>query len=310
VSPGDEVIVPSFTFVATAAAVIYCGATPVFADIVGEHDLSIDPDHVRELLSPRTRAVTAVHFAGYPAPVDRLAQLCEEHGVALIEDAAHAPSATLAGRKLGTFGRSGAFSFFSNKILSIGEGGLLATDDEQVARQARHLRSHAMSSGTWERHTGATTTYDVTGLGFNYRTDEPHSALALSRLSGLEDDIARRRELTRAYRQALADIDGVSVPFTDESVEQSSCYVMPVVLADAERRREVRDGMMSRHGVQTSIYYPPVHRFSAYVERYGQQSLPRTESEAAREVTLPPFAHLAPEQQRRVIDALTQELAP
>ena len=133
VGPGDEVIVPSYTFAATASAVLYCGATPVFADIIGSHDLSIDPAEVERLITPRTKAVAAVHFAGYAAPVDRLAEICRERGVDLIEDAAHSPSATLHGRKLGTFGRASAFSLFSNKVLSVGEGGLLVTDDDEIA---------------------------------------------------------------------------------------------------------------------------------------------------------------------------------
>ena len=200
VGPGDEVIVPSMTFAATANAAIYCDATPVFAEILGQHDLSIDPADVARRITPRTKAVAAVHFAGYAAPVDELAALCADRGLALVEDVAHAPSATLDGRRLGTFGLAGCFSFFSNKILSVGEGGLLATDDDEVAATARLLRSHAMTSGTWDRHSGRTDTYDVTALGYNYRLDEPRAALLLSRLGRLEADIARRRELVRGYR--------------------------------------------------------------------------------------------------------------
>src|SRR3954449_8045504 len=144
VGPGDQVIVPSYTFAATAAAVLYCGATPVFAEVVGPHDLSLDPEDVAARITPRTRAVAVVHFAGYAAPVQELRALCDEHGLALVEDAAHAPSATAAGRKLGTWGEAGGFSFFSNKVLPSGEGGLLATDDDELAAKARSLRSHAM----------------------------------------------------------------------------------------------------------------------------------------------------------------------
>src|SRR4051794_31689243 len=132
VGPGDEVIVPAITFVATAAAARYCGATPVLADVVGQHDLGVDPDDVATRITERTKAVCAVHYAGYAANLGRLRGLCEERGIALIEDAAHSPSATPVGesRKLGTHGLAGAFSFFSNKVLSCGEGGLLATDDD------------------------------------------------------------------------------------------------------------------------------------------------------------------------------------
>jgi dTDP-4-amino-4,6-dideoxygalactose transaminase len=285
VGPGDEVIVPSFTFAATASAVIYCGATPVFADILGIEDPSIDPAEVERLITPRTKAVAVVHYAGYPAPVDALAALCRERGLALIEDAAHAPSAELDGRKLGTFGLAGAFSFFSNKVLSVGEGGLLATDDDDVAERVRNLRSHGMTSVTWDRHRGHAATYDVVDIGFNYRMDEPRAALALSRLRRLEDDIGRRRELTRNYRAGLRGLAGIVVPFSDEQVERSSCYVMPIMLADQERQPAFREALRERHGVQTSLLYPAVHEFSAYRQRFGDVSLPRTEDAARSEVT-------------------------
>lgn len=306
VGPGDEVIVPSYTFAATATAVVYCGASPVFADIIGLEDPSIDPDDVAARITPRTKAVTAVHFAGYPAPVDVLGELCEEHGLALIEDVAHAPSAHLGERKLGTFGLAGAFSLFSNKILSVGEGGLLTTDDDGVAKLARSLRSHAMSSGSWDRHT----TYDVDGLGFNYRLDEPRATLALSRLPRLEADIARRRELVREYRLRLGAHPGLIVPFRDEQVQDSSCYVMPVMLRDRDARDAARRRLREEHGVQTSVLYPSVHEFTAYRERSAGVSLPHTERAARGEITLPLYPHMTEEEQGRVIAGLEEVLAP
>ncbi len=308
VGPGDEVIVPSYTFVATAAAVLYCGATPVFADILGADDLSLDPDDVRSRLSPRTKAVACMHFAGFPAPADRLAELCEREGIALIEDAAHAPDATLHGRKLGTWGRAGAFSLFANKILSVGEGGVLATDDGGVAELARSLRSHAMTSGTWERHSGIAEGYDVFATGFNYRIDEPRCALAHSRLDQLDADVASRRRLSRAYRERLSGHPALSVPYSGEGVAESSCNMMPVLLRDGALRDPLRRALTERHGIQTSVHFPPVHRFSAYRERFPDVSLPRTEDAAARELTLPLFAHMTDAQLDRVVDALLEEL--
>lgn len=308
VGPGDEVIVPSYTFAATASAVLYCGGAPVFADIIGPEDLSIDPAEVERAITPRTKAVAAVHFAGYPAPVDRLAELCRERGLALIEDAAHSPSATLNGRKLGTFGLAGAFSLFSNKVLAVGEGGLLVTDDDAVATLARGLRNHAMTITSWQKHQGTHRIYDVPALGFNYRIDEPRSALALSRMARLEDGIAQRRELTRRYRTELAVMPGIEVPFTDEGVETSSCYVMAILLRDAASRDAVRLQLRERHGVSTSIFYPPVHLFSAYRERVPGVSLPRTEKAASSEITIPLFGHMTIAQQDRVLEAIAQEV--
>jgi dTDP-4-amino-4,6-dideoxygalactose transaminase len=299
VGPGDEVVVPSLTFAATASAVLQCGATPVFADILGTHDLGVDPDDVERRIGPSTKAVCAVHFAGYPAAVDRLRALCDAHGLALIEDAAHAPSAELAGRKLGRWGRAAAFSFFSNKILSCGEGGLLATDERDVAALARSLRSHGMSDAD---------SYDVAGLGFNYRLDEPRSALLLSRLARLEPEIERRRELTRAYREKLAALPHIVVPYADAGVERSSCYAMAILVDDDGRRDAVRRRLRDEHGIQTSVLYPAVHELHAYRSRLGERHLPRTERVARTEITIPLFAHLDEPMQDRVVGALRDAL--
>jgi len=310
VGPGDEVVVPAITFVASAAAVRYCGARPVLADVVGDHDLGVCPADVEACLTQRTKAICVVHYGGYAAACEELRELCDRRGIALIEDAAHSPSASPARskRKLGTFGLAGAFSFFSNKVLACGEGGLLATDDEAVATLARSLRSHAMTSGTWDRHHGHALGYDVTGLGYNYRLDEPRAALLLSRLGGLEEDIAARRRLTHRYRDLLAGVDGLSVPYAPQEVDTSSCYIMPVMLSDAQLRDPLRIRLTEKHAVQTSVLYPAVHQFTAYA-REGGRSLPRAERAARAQLTLPLFAHLSEDDQDRVIEGVKLELA-
>jgi dTDP-4-amino-4,6-dideoxygalactose transaminase len=310
IGPGDEVIVPAITFVATANAARYCGATPVLADVLGPHDLGIDVADVESKIGERTKAVCAVHYAGYSAPVEELAALCARHGLALIEDAAHSPSAESAdgSRKLGTVGLAGAFSFFSNKVLSCGEGGLLATDDDDVAATVRSRRSHAMTSGTWDRHRGRSATYDVTELGFNYRMDEPRAALLSARLPGLAADVTARRRLVRRYREALRDLPGVIVPYRDDEVERSSCYVMPIVLEEPELRDPLQRLLLERHRVQTSVLYPAIHEFTAYL---GSQPapLPRSEQVARAQVTLPLYPHLSEGDQDRVVAALREALS-
>ncbi len=300
VGPGDEVIVPAMTFAATATAVIYCGATPVFAEIAGQHDLSLDPDDVAARITPRTKAVSVVHFGGYAARVDRLRELCDAHGLALVEDAAHAPSGRLGDRKLGAFGLAGCFSLFSNKVLSVGEGGLLTTDDDDVAAFARSRRSQALVPG-------ADGGYDVEALGFDYRFDEPRAALALSRLDRLEADIAQRQALTRRYREQLAGVPGVTVPYRDEDVPGSSCYVMPIMVEDPERQNPLRAALKER-GVQTSLLYPAIHEFTAYRERYPGLSLPRTELASRTEVTVPLFPHMTEAEQDRVVEGIAEEM--
>jgi dTDP-4-amino-4,6-dideoxygalactose transaminase len=300
VGPGDEVIVPAITFVAGAAAVRYCGGTPVLADVRGQHDLGVDADDVERRIGPRTRAVCAVHYAGYEAPVARLRELCEDRGIALIEDSAHHPIAAPVG--LAT-----CFSFFSNKVLSCGEGGLLATDDDAVAELARSRRSHAMSSGTWDRHRGHSASYDVTALGYNYRMDEPRAALLTARLAGLEDDIARRRRLVHRYREQLRGVEGVTVPYRDEEVDNSSCYVMPVMVERPELRDPLRTFMLGERRVQTSVLYPAIHEFTAYA-REGAPGLSRSELVARTELTLPLYPDLGEADQDRVVAALRDGL--
>lgn len=304
VGPGDEVIVPAITFVATANAARYCGATPVLADVAGPHDLGVDPADVERLVTERTRAVCAVHYAGYPAAMDELAAICDEHGLALIEDAAHSPlAATSGGDRLGTLGLAAAFSFFSNKVLSCGEGGALATADDRVAALARSLRSHAMSSGTWDRHRGRSSTYDVTAVGFNYRMDEPRAALLSARLPGLAADVDARRRLVRRYRQALAGVPGITLPYRDAAVELSSCYVMPVMVEEPALRDPLRRFLLEERGVQTSVLYPAIHEFSAFAGGHPDR-LPRSELVARAQLTIPLFPTLADEDQDRVVAAL------
>ena len=309
VGPGDEVIVPGITFVATAAAARYCGATPVLAEVLGQHDLSLDPDDVAARITDRTKAVVPVHYGGYAAPMEPLRQLCEEHGLALIEDAAHSPDATEVGgeRKLGTIGLAGAFSFFSNKIFSCGEGGLVATADDEVAELAKSRRSHAMTSGTWDRHKGHALGYDVVGVGYNYRMDEPRAALLSARLPGLAADIAQRREVTRRYRELLAGMPELELPYSDDQVGASSCYVMPVMLRDEELRDPLRRLLSERFKIQTTMLYPSINEFTAY-RGDGQGELPRCERVARTQLTIPLYPHLGEERQDRVVASLREAL--
>jgi len=307
VGPGDEVVVPSMSFAATANAVLYCGGTPVFADIVGPHDFGLDPADVERRLTDRTKAVCTMHYGGYPSAVAQLRELCDARGIALIEDAAHAPSAEYGGRKLGTWGDLGCFSFFSNKVLGVGEGGLVSTDSDELAAKVRSLRSHGMTSGTWDRHRGHAETYDIVELGFNYRMDEPRAALLLSRMKRVDDDIAKRRRIVHGYRERLAGAAGLTVPYRDADVDRSSCYVMPTVVDDGVDRRAVRKAL-SGQGIQTSILYPAIHEFTDYRARFPDVSLPQTEAVARRQMTLPLFPHMTDEQLDRTCAAVADAL--
>lgn len=306
---GDEVIVPAFTFIASASAARYVGATPVLCDVRGPHDFNIDVADVARRITARTRAVIAVHFCGYPADVLALRELCDEHGLTLIEDCAQAICALLddSGRQVGTVGELGAFSFFSKKQLCVGEGGMVTTADEELAGRVRLLRSHAMTSGTWDRHSGRTDTYDVVGLGFNYRIDEPRAALGLSRLGRLDDDIAKRRAIVRSYREQLADVPGLELPWDAPAVERSSHFAFPVLLADREARDRFRDELKDA-GVQTT-WYPALHTFTECRHLAPAGGLPGAEQAAARHCALPLSSTMDEAAVTLVVEAVQRALA-
>jgi dTDP-4-amino-4,6-dideoxygalactose transaminase len=306
VGPGSEVILPSFTFVATAAAVLYCGAKPVFADVCGDHDLGIDPEEVERLIGPSTKAVIAVHYAGFPADVERLGEVCEREGIALIEDCAHAPAGGVGGKPLGTFGFAGTLSFFSNKVLAAGEGGLMVTDDPAAAERAGRLRNEGFLHTSAQRHAGTAPRYDVEEVGFNYRIDEMRAALVLSRLKRLDAEIAERRRLMNRYRERLQTIPGVQVPYRDEDVDNSACYTI-AILVDAEKRDAAR-AQMTKAGVQTTLAYIGVHEFTYWREQFPDVTLPRTEQVSRRIFNLPLFPHLTDAQQDRVVESLEESL--
>jgi dTDP-4-amino-4,6-dideoxygalactose transaminase len=287
IGAGDEVIVPAFTFVASASAARYAGAEPVLCEVISPLNFNIDPEDVARRITPRTRAVMAVHFCGYPADVLALRELCDERGLVLIEDCAQAIGAHVdaSGQRVGTVGELGAFSFFSKKQLCVGEGGMVTTSDERLDERVRLLRSHALTSSTWDRHRGHDPAYDVVDIGFNFRLDEPRAALGMSRLGRLEDGIAARRATVRAYRERLGDLPGIELPFDDVAVERSSHFAFPVLLDDREARDRFRAELTSR-GIQTT-WYPALHTFSGYSRYAPADGLPRALETAARHCALP-----------------------
>jgi len=309
VGPGDEVIVPAFTFVASASAARYVGAEPVFCDVVSPTRFNIDPEDVARRITPRTRAVVAVHFCGYPAEILALRSLCDQHGLVLIEDCAQAIGAFVGDgpRRVGTVGELGAFSFFSKKQLCVGEGGMVATADDALAERVRLLRSHALTSSTWDRHRGHDPVYDVVDVGYNFRLDEPRAALGMSRLPRLEASIEARRSLVRAYRERLAAVAGVALAFDDEDVERSSHFAFPVLFADRETRDGVR-AALTEDGVQTT-WYPALHRFTDYASAAPANGLPASTEASDRHCALPLSETMAVEDVDTVVGALRAALA-
>ena len=303
---GDEVIIPALTFVADANVVKLVGAEPILADVIGEGDLNTSARSIEQNITPRTRAVIIVHYGGYACNMDAIVDVCRRRKLALIEDAAHAPGATFKGRALGTFGDVGCFSFFSNKNLSIGEGGLFCTLNAELAQRSAYLRSHGMTSLTLDRHKGRAHTYDVVQPGMNCRMDEVHAAIGCVQLDKLENGNQLRLDLTRRYRDQLRD-SAITVPFgqgdRDEvGISKPACHILPVVLPPGCDRRKVMDRMKADR-IQTSIHYPPFWSFQAY-RHYDPASTPVTASFIDRVLTLPLF----PTMTTREVDTVVASL--
>ncbi len=299
IGPGDEVVVPSLTFVATANAVAYTGATPRFGDILSLERPVLDPDAVAALIGPRTRAICAMHYGGWMGEIAALRALADRHGIALVEDAAHAPGASCATGRAGSIGDVSCFSFFSNKNLVTGEGGMITTDDDAVAKRLRLMRAHGMTATSWDRERGHASGYDVVERGYNYRPSEIEAALGLVQLGKLDDMTARRRRVVAAYRAALAGHPELVIPFAGED-EGSACHILPIVAPSQEAREEIRR-RAAADDVQTSVHYQPVHRFTVYEP---QDELPLTEEYARREVTVPLFPAMTDDDVERVARVL------
>lgn len=306
IGPGDEVICPSLTFAASCNCIRYVGATPVFADIVGPDHVNIDPANIERKITPRTKAIVVVHMAGYPCKMDEIMAIAKKHNLKVIEDACHGPLSEYKGKKLGTIGDCAAFSFFSNKNISTGEGGMFITNNKEMAQKARLLRSHGMTTMSYQRASGHATTYDILELGYNYRMDDIRAAIAIEQLQKLQSDLETRIKVRRRYLEKLANVKDVVVPFADNK-EFCSNYIMPVVITkgDTAYRDSVRN-KIHEAGVQTSVHYPAVHRFSIYNDYHAV--LPQTEYVTDHEITLPMYAALTEEQIDYIVKTLEDAL--
>ncbi|MER5372939.1 DegT/DnrJ/EryC1/StrS family aminotransferase [Streptomyces sp. NPDC002553] len=307
IGPGDEVVMPSLSFVSAAATVTLAGATPVFADIASAHDLCVDVDDVARRITPRTKAIVAMHYGGYAADLTALAELARSHGVALVEDSAHAPATRTPHGILGTVGDIGCYSFFATKNLATGEGGMVVARDPALLARIRRLRSHALTASAQDRHRGGPSVYDVDGFGLNYRPTETSSALGRVQLAGLPAAQARRRAVVRHYREHLADLPGIILPFADRPVEESAHHLFPVLLPEGTNRAEFQDRLKAS-GIQTGVHYPPSHLFTAYRERFGtgRGDLPVTERVTDAQLSLPLYAGMGAEETALVVEAVRQ----
>lgn len=306
IGAGDEVICPSLSFVATANCICYTGATPVFADIYGIDDLCMDADQIESLITDKTKAIIPMHYAGFPCNMSKIIEIAQKHHLYIIEDACHGPLSLYHGRKLGTIGDLGCFSFFANKNISTGEGGMIVTDNEELYNKIKLMRSHGMTTMSFQRASGHATNYDVINLGYNYRMDDIRAAIGIVQLNKLKRDLERRATIREWYMEYLSEIEGelICIPFKDKK-ECVSNYIFPIILRNStlEKRNLIRT-VLHNKGIQTSVHYPAIHRFSVY-EKFSRK-LPNTEYVSENEITLPIYGALEKEQVRYICDELVK----
>lgn len=305
VVPGDEVVVPSLTFIADLNAVRVSGGKVVLADILSKDDWSMDPADIERKISSKTKAVLIVHYAGYACDMDAITEICRRKGIALIEDCAHAPGGEYKGRKLGTFGNLSAWSFFSNKNLAVGEGGMVVAREEALYQKCRNLRSHGMTVASFDRMKGRAVSYDVLEPGFNYRIDEIRAALGLVQLAKLHESNKRRREITEHYFNRFERIRSISVPFRKFDRGLPTCHIMPILLDESINRQAIVE-LMKEDGVQTSIHYPSIQSFTAYRDDVAPTPLSQWVSE--HELTLPLYPTMSDADVDLVCDSLDKAL--
>jgi dTDP-4-amino-4,6-dideoxygalactose transaminase len=308
VGPGDEVLVPSMTFVATVNSVLYVGATPVFVDIESLDLPLISTTDAASKCNTRTKAIIIMHYAGYLVDCDAWRKFADSRGIFLIEDAAHAAGADEAG----TFGHAAAFSLYGNKNMTTAEGGVVTSASEELLEKIRCMRGHGMTSSTFQRLSSGSVTYDVTMLGFNYRMDELRASVGLVQLKNLMSWNKTRMNLTNLYMRLLQQhCQVVAVPFAQlraPSHVTSSYHILPIVLPAKSDRASVVSKLRDV-GIQTTSHYPPAHLFSFYIARFPSVSLPVTEEFGRRQVTLPLHPRIEDWQVEMVVTELAHILA-
>lgn len=294
-----EVIVPTNTFIATPNSVLFAGGKPVFADIL-EDTLCIDPAEVEKKITPKTGGVIVVHIAGLVCPqIDELSKLCEDHGLFLLEDCAHAHGAMIGNRMAGTLGNAGCFSFYPTKIMTTGEGGMLITDDAALADQARLMRDHGQNSQRL-----------MVTLGHNWCMSEVTAILGKYQLENLESFVIKRNEIAKQYDKSLEAVEGISL-FKKPSHIRHSYYKYPLKLGDTIDSKKLAETLKEKFGIETgNLYYPPCHLQPFYRETFGMHEgyAPIAENMLSKVMCLPMHVCITEDQVRYITEALDKSI--
>lgn len=311
IGPGDEVIVPSFTFAATANTVVHVGAKPVFADI-DEQTLCLDPADVERKITSRTKAITLVHYAGRPGPIDEIMAIARKHHLKVIEDAAHAIYTRSKGRMIGSIGDIAAFSFYATKNLVTAEGGMITTHDDSLAEKMRIMSLHGMSRDAWQRYSATGSwRYDVVYAGFKYNMTDIQASLGLHQLAKLERFQKMRETLVGQYRTLLSSIEGLALPSDGGEAGDRHAWHLFTVRVKKEHFGMGRDELieeLKKANIGTSVHFIPVHLHPFYRENYGTQAgdLPVTEQVFDEILSLPLYPKMSLEDLGDVAEGLSR----
>lgn len=307
IGPGDEVVVPALTFVASANAVVFAGGKPVFAD-VDSKSLSLDPESVKQRLTDRTKAIIAVDYAGQPCRYDELVPLAKSRGLTLIADACHALGGSHGGRKVGTLADLSTFSFHPAKHITTAEGGAISTADPEAARRMRRFRNHGIDSDLRSREAKGTFAYQMVDLGYNYRLSDLQCALGISQLKKLGAWVEKRRQLARLYDTALASMDFVEP--VEQRLDESSyhLYIVQLRLDRLSVDRDVIHQALRAEGIGANVHYMPVHLHEYYRKNHGTRAgdCPVAEKAYPRLLSLPLFPGMQSSDVEDVVTALAK----
>jgi len=312
IGPGDEVIVPAMTFAATANCVVYQGGTPVFADVRPD-DLLIDPESVESRITPHTKAVIAVDYAGHPCDYAGLRRVTERRGLALVADACHAIGGSYRGKPVGSLADLSTFSFHPVKHITTGEGGAVSTDDTQFASRMRTFRNHGITSDHRQRAQQGTWFYEMVALGYNYRLTDFQCALGLTQLKKLRGWIARRQQIARCYDTSFAGLSSLTPLRVAADVDHA--YHLYVVQLRREGSQGTRNEVFAKFreaGIGVQVHYIPVHLHPFYRERFGTGPglCPTSEAAHQRILSLPIFPAMDDRDVERVIEVAHAVCAP
>ncbi len=309
IGPGDEVITTPLTFCATVNVIVHVGATPVLADVCAD-DLNIDPAAIEAKITPHTRAVMPMHYGGQPCRMDEILDIARRHDLRVIEDAAHASGAAYREQRIGAIGDAASFSFYPTKNMTTSEGGMLTTNDAEIADKARILRKHGLSTDAWKRHRpDGNSFYDVVAPGFNYCMTDVQAAIGRGQLQRLADFNARRTAIAERYTAGLSKIDAIETPSTREDVTHAwHLYAIRLRLEQLDIGRNEFEAELRKRKVGTSVNFIPIHYHAFYREGFGfhKGDYPVTEDAFERLLSLPMYPGLTDADVDRVVGAVEE----